>query len=182
MNRQAWIDDAIHVYRNHKDQCERAAAQVSDGDFFLTLGRYPLSIAALMKHLGGSLHSRWRDFLTTDGEKRDRDRESEFIAQGETRESIMLIWEKGWQTTVDSLTGLTPDDLDRSVTIRGQSLSVPAAINRNLTHLAGHTGQIILLARHFAGERWQTLSIAPGKSEEYNAAMRDKYGDWYAKE
>lgn len=182
MDGRAWLDEIIALYRQYKDFCERAAAQVSDEDLFGRVGRGPHSIAILMKHLGGNHRSRWRDFLTSDGEKRDRHRDNEFSDEGETRASIREKWDEGWRITFETLESLGPDDLGRTVTIRGQPLSVVQAILRNLTHLAYHTGQIVDYARHFAGDAWQTLSVAPGKSEEFNAAMRARYGDWWEKE
>jgi uncharacterized damage-inducible protein DinB len=178
MDGRAWLEEVQALYRRYKDYCERTAAQVSDEDFFAVLGRSPNSIAVLMKHLGGNHRSRWRDFLTTDGEKRDRDRESEFAAEGETRSSIQSKWEEGWRIAFETLASLQPADLERMITIRGQPMSVVQAIHRNLNHVVYHTGQIVHLGRHFAGDAWQTLSIAPGKSEEFNAQMRAKYGDW----
>lgn len=180
MDGRTWLDEVIVQYRGYKEQCERAAAQASDDDFLAMLG--PHSIAILMKHIGGNLRSRWHNFLTTDGEKRDRNRESEFAADGETRTSVLEKWEEGWRIAFASLAALQSADLERKITIRGQSLSVIQAIHRNLYHVAYHAGQIVLLARNFTGEDWQTLSIAPGQSEEHNAAMRAKYGDWWAKE
>lgn len=182
MDGREWLDEVEARFRQYKGYCERAAAQVSEEDFFTQLAGSPNSIAILMKHLGGNHRSRWRDFLTTDGEKRDRDRESEFTAEGETRASIEAAWEEGWAIAFRELATLVPADLERTVTIRGEPLSVMQAIQRNLTHASYHTGQIVQLARGFAGDAWQTLSIPPGKSEEYNAAMRAKYGDWWVSE
>ena len=178
MDGRTWLDEVTALYQKQKESCERAAAQVGDEDFFAPLGRNPNSIAILMKHLGGNHRSRWRDFLTTDGEKRDRDRESEFVAEGETRDSILRLWEEGWTIALESLRSLEPDDLERTITIRGEPHSVMQAVQRNLNHAAYHAGQIVHVARHFAGDAWQTMSIAPGKSEEYNAAMRARYGAW----
>jgi len=135
-----------------------------------------------MKHIGGNNRSRWRDFLTTDGEKRDRDRESEFIAEGEGRSSIYEQWEEGWRIAFETLESLEPADLEKTITIRGEPHTVIQALHRNLNHVIYHTGQIVHLARHFTGDAWQTLSIARGKSEEYNADMRAKYGDWRTNE
>ena len=182
MDGRNWLDEVTALYREYKSQCERAAAQVSDDDLFKPLGRNPNSIAVLMKHLGGNHRSRWREFLSADGEKRDRQREGEFTVEGETRASIQAKWEEGWSVAIETLASLEPADLERTITIRGQSLSVTQAIRRNLNHVVYHTGQIVQLARNFAGDAWQTLSIAPGKSEEFNAAMRAKYGDWWADE
>ncbi len=182
MDGRTWLEEVKTLYRQYKDQCERAAAQVDDDDFFVSFGQSPHSIAVLMKHLGGNHRSRWRDFPATDGEKRDRNREDEFTAEGETRASIEAAWEEGWGIALETLSGLKPDDLERTTTIRGQPLSVMQAIHRNLNHVVYHTGQIVQLARHFTGDGWKTLSIASGKSAEFNAAMRAKYGDWWAAE
>jgi hypothetical protein len=179
MNERAWLDEVIHQYRSHKKRCERAAAQVSDEDLFESLEGNPVSIAILMKHLGGNHRSRWRDFLTTDGEKQDRNRDSEFVVEGETRKSIRGHWDEGWRITFETLESLEPEDLGKTITIRGEPHTVVEALTRNLTHLAYHTGQIVHLARHFAGDHWQMLSVPLGKSDEYNASMREKYGDFW---
>ena len=178
MNGEVWLAEILDQYRYRKEQCERAVAQVSDEQLFDTVGGIPLPIAAQMKHLGGNHSSRWRDFLTTDGEKADRNRDGEFVVEGETPESIWAIWEEGWRLTFETLESLTTDDLEKTVTIRGEPMTVVQAIQRNLTHLAYHTGQIVSLARHVAGESWQTLSIAPGDSEAHNEKMRERWGDW----
>ena len=124
------------------------------------------SIAVLMKHIAGNMRSRWTDFLTTDGEKPDRDRDREFEAE-ETRAATLARWNDGWDCTFRGLSALSPADLDRTVSIRGEAHSVVQAINRQLTHYAAHVGQIVLLAKHYAGVKWQTLSIPKGKSKEY---------------
>jgi uncharacterized damage-inducible protein DinB len=178
MNERAWLDEIISQYRSHKKRCERAVEQVSDEDLFRPLSGNPASIAVVMKHLGGNHRSRWRDFLTTDGEKADRNRDQEFVVEGETPESIRAIWGEGWRITFDTLESLEPDDLEKTITIRGEPHTVVQALTRNLTHLAYHTGQIVHLARHYAGDDWQTLSVAIGKSEEHNAQMRERWGDW----
>lgn len=178
MDGKAWLTEVIEQYHYRKDQCERSVAQVSDSQLFETLGRLPLCLAAQLKHIGGNHRSRWRDFLTTDGEKPDRNRDQEFIVEGETADSIRAIWDEGWRITFESFESLAPDDLEKTITIRGQPHTVAQAIERNLTHLAYHTGQIVSLARHFAGDDWQTLSVPVGESEAYNAKMRGKWGDW----
>ena len=178
MNGEAWLEEIRGLFDRHKAMCERAAAQVSDEGFWTVLGEGENSIAVLMKHLGGNHRSRWRDFLTTDGEKADRHRDGEFVVQGETRASVMAVWEEGWRIVFEELGRLAGADLDRTVTIRGEPHTVPQAIQRNLTHAAYHTGQIVQLARHLAGGAWRTLSVAPGRSEEHNAAMRAKFGAW----
>lgn len=178
---RAWLEEVRALYRSHKDKCERAAEQVSDDDFMAPFGRTPVSIAILMKHLGGNHRSRWRDFLTTDGEKADRNRDMEFSDEAETRETIEAQWAEGWRITFEALDSLEPADLEQTVTIRGEPHSVAQAIQRNLAHLAYHTGQVVLLARHHAGDAWQSLSVPPGKSDEHNAAMAARYGDWLEK-
>lgn len=167
------LDEALSGFRRFKKVADRALAQVSDQQFFTTLDAESNSVALIVKHLAGNLRSRWTDFLTTDGEKPDRRRDTEFVIEpGDTRASLMERWEASWQILSASLDSLTPDDLERTVTIRGEPHTVTQAINRQLTHFAYHVGQIVLLAKHFAGARWETLSIPRGKSEQVNAAMR----------
>lgn len=178
MDGRAWLDEIEAQYLQHRRLCERAAEQVSDADFFTPLGGDMNSVGVLMKHVGGNLRSRWLDFLTSDGEKADRNREGEFTGKAETRASAMAKWDEGWRVALEELRALGPDDLDRSVTIRGEPHPVVRAIHRNLSHVAYHCGQIVLLARHLAGENWKMLSVPRGKSEAYNAAMREKHGDW----
>ena len=182
MDGNLWLNEIRDLYRQYKSKCERAAAQVSDQDLFKQFGECPHSIAILMKHVGNNHSSRWRDFLTTDGEKRDRNREKEFITSEDDRDSITQVWEQGWLTAFTSLSDLTEEHLDKTITIRGEPMNVITAIHRNLNHIVYHTGQIVMLARHFTGENWQTLSIAVGKSDAHNAAMQEKYGNWWAKE
>ena len=182
MDAKVWLEEMNSLYRQYKKNCERAAIQVSDDDFFNAFGQSPNSIAVLMKHVGRNHRSRWRDFLTTDGEKRDRNRETEFTAGDESRSSIDEKWQEGWRIAFETLESLVSDDLEKTITIRGKPHSVIQAIQRNLNHVVYHTGQIVQLARHFTAEKWQTLSIARGKSEEHNAAMQARYGDWWANE
>lgn len=179
MDAKTWLDEVIDEYRQMRRKCERAAEQVRDEDFFATSGDYPMSVGLQMKHVGGNLRSRWRDFLSTDGEKADRRRDAEFEHEhGETREAIEAHWRGGWSIALASLEALEPRDLERTVTIRGEPHTVTRAIQRNLTHVSYHAGQIVLLARHFAGDAWQTLSVAVGESAQHNEDMRRRYGDW----
>jgi hypothetical protein len=153
---------------------ERAIAQVSDADLFATLDKESNSIAVVMQHMGGNLRSRFTDFLTADGEKPDRDRDGEFLTiVGESRADVEARWNAGWLTLQRTLDALGPDDLLRTVTIRGEPLLVVQALGRSLAHMAQHAGQVVLLAKHRAGERWQTLSIPKGQSEAYAAALRE---------
>lgn len=163
-----YLDDAIAELRKYKKFADKAVAQVSDADYFRQLDPESNSVGLVMKHIAGNLRSRWTDFLTTDGEKADRNRDTEFEKHGsDSRESISVRWESGWQALFDALAPLTGDDLQRTVEIRGQPHTVMQAINRQLTHYASHIGQIVFLAKHFAGDRWKTLSIPRGKSREF---------------
>ena len=169
---KCWITE----FRKLKLQADRAIAQVRPDDLLRTLDDEANSIAILMKHLAGNMRSRWTNFLTSDGEKPDRNRDSEFVIEdSESQETIKQRWEAGWKLVFDGLQALRPEDLDRSVMIRGEPQTVPEAVFRQITHYASHVGQIVLLAKHFAGDRWQTLSVPRGQSEEYNAAMREKW-------
>ena len=154
-----------------KQQADKALAQTSDADFFATLDSEANSIALIMKHMAGNMRSRWTDFLTTDGEKPDRDRDSEFeSASADTRASITAQWEDGWNCLFAAIAPLLPGDLSRTVHVRGEAHSVLEAITRQTTHYAAHVGQIVLLAKHYAGSRWQTLSIPRGKSKEFDVS------------
>ena len=167
----AFLGDAVLQFRKYKTLADRALAQVEDADVFRALDAESNSIAIVMKHISGNMRSRWRDFLTSDGEKPDRDRDTEFeIDATDTKSAIMERWEAGWKLLFGALGALSPGDLLRSVAIRGEPHTVMQAINRQLTHYAYHVGQIVLLARHFAGSRWISLSIPRGKSREFDVA------------
>lgn len=171
----AYLEDARRQFRGLKHHAEKALAQVSDEDFFAQIDPGSNSIAILVKHVAGNLRSRWTDFLTSDGEKADRQRDSEFeLEPGDTRASLMERWEEGWRRLFAAVDPLEPDDLSRTVQIRAEPHSVLKAMNRQLTHYAGHVGQIVLLAKHATGERWQTLSVPRGASEDFNRKMREK--------
>lgn len=169
--------DALDSFRNYKKVAERAMEQVSDEQFFALIDAGSNSIAVIVKHIAGNLHSRWRDFLTSDGEKPDRHRDTEFELIGDTRESLMKFWETGWQTLFDAIEPLTLEDFSRTVTIRGEPHTVVEAINRQLTHYAMHVGQIVLLAKHFKGTEWRTLSVPRNRSEEFNQLLAERRGD-----
>jgi len=171
MTDNPFMTTAIREFRLNKRLADKAMAQVSDEQFFELLGDVDNSIAIIVKHVAGNLRSRWRDFLTSDGEKSDRHRDTEFeLGTEETRASLLERWEAGWQILFDALEPLTEVDLGREILIRGEPLSVLQAISRQMAHYAYHVGQIVFLARHLVGaERWQTLSIPKGKSAEFNA-------------
>jgi hypothetical protein len=155
-----FLADAIHEFRKYRDLGARAMAQVDDQQLFHSIDAESNSIALIVKHLRGNMLSRWTDFLTSDGEKPDRQRDSEFeMAAGTTRMEVERWWEDGWSAALDAIEALRPTDMGRVVTIRGEPLSVLQAVLRNLTHASYHVGQIVLLAKHFKGSEWTSLSI-----------------------
>jgi hypothetical protein len=164
----SYVEDALAIFRQYKLLGERAMQQVSDEQLFASLDGESNSIAIIVKHITGNMRSRWTDFLTTDGEKPSRNRDSEFLDPPTTRQTLLRDWEEGWACVFGAIEPLTDADLGRVVTIRGEAHSVMQAINRQLAHYPQHVGQIVLLAKHYAGERWQTLSVARNRSAEFN--------------
>ena len=164
----SYLEDSLSVFRYYKKLAERAMEQVSDQDLFATLDEESNSIAIVVKHLAGNMRSRWTDFLTSDGEKPDRNRDTEFANPPLTRKALLEQWEDGWARLFRAIEPLSEADLGKTVTIRGEPHSVMQAINRQLAHYAHHTGQIVLLAKHFAHDHWQSLSVPRNLSEEFN--------------
>jgi hypothetical protein len=170
MPKETYVQLAIREFRRTKALADGAMAQITSEQFFATPSEGDNSIAVIVKHVGGNLLSRWTDFLTSDGEKPGRDRDVEFkITASDTRESLMKQWESGWAALFSALEPLGDADLERTVTIRGEPFTVLQAINRQLTHYSYHVGQIVYVAKHHAGSFWRTLSVAKGKSKEFNA-------------
>ncbi len=153
------LQAVVEEYRRLQTQADRAVAQIDDDAFFAKPDDESNSIAIVMKHVAGNLKSRWTDLLASDGEKPDRNRDGEFEDGPDTRSAIVESWDEGWRRLFSTLASLAPTDLQQTVTIRGEAHTVIQAIVRNLSHTAGHAGQIVLLAKHFAGPRWQTLTI-----------------------
>jgi hypothetical protein len=154
---------------------ERAMEQVSDEQLFACLDPEANSIALMVKHMAGNMRSRWTDFLTTDGEKPDRNRDMEFVMLPDTtKEEMIAYWDRGWDCAFAAIEALTPDDLMRTVTIRGQDHTVVQAITRQIAHYASHVGQIVYLAKHFKSSEWHSLSVPKNKSAEFNAYLKDK--------
>jgi Protein of unknown function (DUF1572) len=154
------LSDVITEYGKLKKLGERAVAQLDDQHLFVSLDPESNSIAVLIRHIAGNMRSRWTDFLTSDGEKPDRNRDGEFVLEPATsRETVMSWWESGWACTFAAITALTPEDLSRVVKIRGEDHTVVEALNRQLTHYAAHIGQIVFLAKHLKSAEWQTLSV-----------------------
>jgi hypothetical protein len=163
----SYLADSLSLFRQYKKLAERAMDQVTDEQLFVALDEEANSIAIIVKHMSGNMRSRWTDFLTTDGEKPGRDRDSEFINPPPTRKELLGLWEDGWSRVFQALELLSDADLARTVTIRGEAHSVMQAINRQLAHYSQHVGQIVLLAKHFAHDRWQSLSIPRNRSAEF---------------
>ena len=164
----SYIEDSLALFRQYKRLAEYAMEQVSDEQLQAALDPETNSIAKIVKHLSGNMRSRWTDFLTTDGEKPDRDRDREFVDPPASRKALMDAWGDGWARLFTALESLSEADLVRTVTIRGEAHSVMQAINRQVAHYSLHVGQIVMLAKHFAQDRWQSPSVAKNKSAEFN--------------
>ena len=164
----SYLEDSLAVFHQTKQLGERAMAQVSDEQLFIALDEEANSIAVIVKHMAGNMRSRWTDFLTTDGEKPGRNRDAEVEAPPATRQALMGLWEEGWTRVFEAVEPLSEADLGRTVTIRGEPHSVMQAINRQSAHYAYHVGQIVFLAKHYAGGNWQSLSIPRNRSAEFN--------------
>jgi Protein of unknown function (DUF1572) len=165
--------DTLEAFRNYKKLAERAIEQITDDEYFKAIDEESNPIAVIVKHIGGNLRSRWTDFLTTDGEKADRHRDSEFVAETDTRESLGELWETGWNALFSTLESLNAEDFGKTVQIRGEDFTVVKAINRALAHAAYHVGQITFLAKHFRAKDWKTLSVPRGQSGEFNAYLAE---------
>jgi uncharacterized damage-inducible protein DinB len=168
----SYAKDSIDLFRYYKKLAERAMAQCPDEGLFATLDAESNSIAIIVKHMAGNMRSRWMDFLTADGEKPDRNRDTEFEQPPQTRAELLELWERGWKYLFDALTPLTDADLTRTVTIRTEPHSVMQAINRQVAHYAHHIGQIVFLAKHLttkATGKWESLSVPRGQSKQFAA-------------
>ena len=168
------LDAARSRYNEYKTLGERALAQCPDDALTRIITSDSNSIAVIVHHVRGNMCSRWTDFLTTDGEKPGRHRDEEFIEAPTSRDTILWWWEEGWKVCLDTLATLTPADLTRTITIRSQPLSVVDTLYRNLAHTSYHVGQIVLLAKAFAGNDWTTLSIPRGGSDTYTQQLRQR--------
>ncbi len=167
----SYLSDSLDLFRYYKTLAERAMAQVTDEQLVAALDPEMNSIALIVKHMAGNMRSRWTEFLTTDGEKPDRNRDSEFVDPPATREALLAMWEEGWRYVFHALEPLSDGDLERTVAIRGEAHSVMQAINRQIAHYAYHCGQIVLLAKHFKQDAWQSLTIPRSKSAEFNSRV-----------
>ena len=167
----SYLKDSTDILRFYKKLAERAMAQAPDGGLFATPDGESNSIGIVVKHLAGNLRSRWTDFLESDGEKPSRNRDAEFESPAQTRAELMSDWESGWKCVFDTLAALKEEDMGRTVHIRGEAHSVMQAMQRMVAHTCYHVGQIVYLAKHYAGEDWKAVSIPRGKSGEFNSRV-----------
>ena len=167
----SYLADSLAVLRYYKRLGDKAIEQVSEEELALAPDRESNSVATIVKHMAGNMRSRWRDFLTSDGEKPDRNRDGEFEDPPRSRAEVTAMWEEGWNCVFGALGPLTDSDLGRTVHIRGEAHSVMQAINRQLAHYAYHVGQIVFVAKHFRSTEWKTLSVARNRSSEFNAKV-----------
>jgi hypothetical protein len=168
----SYVQDSLDLFRYYKRLAERAIEQCPDQALFAKLDPESNSIAIIVKHMVGNMRSRWRNFLTTDGEKPDRNRDSEFEDPPKTREELMAMWGAGWKYVFDALEPLTDADLSKTVTIRTEPHSVMQAINRQIAHYSHHIGQILFAAKHLtvkANGEWTCLSVPRGQSAQFFA-------------
>ena len=169
-----YLQNSIKEFRKLKELGDKAFGQIKDEDFFYAPDEDTNSIAIIVRHMSGNMLSRWTDFLTTDGEKEWRNRDSEFEQVFYTdEEDVIEWWEKGWKVLFDTLQSLTENDLIKKVKIRSEDHTVIEAINRQLTHYGYHVGQIVYMAKYLAKSGWNSLSVPKGKSEEFNKKMRE---------
>jgi Protein of unknown function (DUF1572) len=170
VDEKTFASEAKVAFLYNKDLAERAVAQLTDERLRTALHPETNSVAVIMKHVAGNLRSRFTDFLTSDGEKPWRDRDDEFVDTFSSRQELMEYWQAGWDCLTQALDSLRPADIDASVTIRGERLSVPLAISRSLSHCGYHVGQIVLISRILVGDGWKTLTIPRGASQQHNTA------------
>jgi hypothetical protein len=167
----SYLNDSLAIFRMYRKLGEKAMLQMTDEQLCVALDAEQDSIAQIVKHIAGNMRSRWTDFLTSDGEKADRNRDSEFENPPSTRAEIMALWDEGWALVFGALEPLSDEDLNRTVTIRGEAHSVMQAINRQVAHYSYHIGQMVLLAKYFAGDQWKSLTVPRGKSGDFNAKV-----------
>jgi hypothetical protein len=170
----SFLEDSLALFRYYKKLAERALEQVTDEQLLEVLDPEMNSIAVIAKHLAGNMRSRWTDLLTSDGEKPNRNRDSEFVEPPSTREALLKTWDEGWECLFSALEPLSPADLTRTVTIRGEPHSVMQAINRQIAHYAYHCGQIVFLAKHFQHAGWTSLSVPRGQSARFNQQVLER--------
>jgi len=166
---QNYLADALSSFRAYKKLADKAIEQTKDDELFGKLDDEANSLAIVMKHMAGNMISRWTDFLNSDGEKPDRNRDMEFVIdEASSKDDLLAYWERGWKCVFDAIEPLKSDDFERKVLIRGQEHTIVQAINRQLMHYSYHIGQIVFLAKHFRSSEWRSLSIPRNRSAEFN--------------
>jgi hypothetical protein len=170
----SYLEDSIAIFHYYKKLAERAMEQVKDDQLIAVLDTEMNSIAIIVKHMAGNMRSRWTDFLTTDGEKPDRNRDTEFVDAPSSRDALTKTWEEGWEPLFAALSPLSEADLGKTVLIRGESHSVMQAVNRQVAHCSYHCGQIVMLAKHFQGDKWKSLSVPRGQSAQFNKKVANR--------
>jgi Protein of unknown function (DUF1572) len=174
---QNYLDDARSSLRAYKKLADKAVDQLKDEEFFVTIDEEANSVAVVMKHMAGNMFSRWTDFLSSDGEKPNRNRDMEFVIEPQTtKDDVLAYWERGWTCVFEALEPLRPEDLEKKVMIRGEEHTIVQAINRQLMHYSYHVGQIVFLAKHFRSAEWKSLSIPKNRSAEFNAYLTNQPG------
>lgn len=170
-----FLESAITRVNYYKILAEKTFSQLEDKDFYYQPNLQSNSIAIIIQHISGNMLSRWTNFLTEDGEKPWRSRDKEFNDQGLSRAQLMEIWEKGWNCFIGALQNLKEGDLTKTIHIRNEPIIVADAINRQLAHYPHHVGQIVYMGKMLRGDKWQSLSIAKGKSDDYNQMMSERH-------
>ncbi|MGE7183952.1 DUF1572 family protein [Peribacillus sp. NPDC006672] len=170
-----YLNIVIERFKSVKSLGDKTINQLSEGEIHWTYNIESNSVAVIVKHLSGNMVSRWTDFLTSDGEKEYRNRDEEFIDDISSKSELTIVWEKGWKALIDSLTGLSEQDLLKNIYIRGEKHLVLEAIERQMAHYAYHVGQIVFIGKQVKDSKWESLSIQKGKSEEYLKQMLDKH-------
>lgn len=162
------IEGTIRLFRYYKMIAEKSVEQLSDRELDQSPSKELHSAAVLMKHISGSMISRWTNFRTEDGEKHWRDREQEFVNNFASRQELMEYWHKAWDVLFTALNSIDSSELNDIVYIRNEGHTILEAVERYLAHMAYHVGQIVFLAKWIRGDNWQTLTIPRGKTEEFN--------------
>lgn len=174
---QNYFEDALSSLRAYKKLADKAIAQTKDEEFFITLDDEANSVAVIMKHMAGNMLSRWTDFLNSDGEKPNRNRDMEFVIESQTtKDDVLAYWERGWACVFEALEPLRPEDFEKKIMIRGEEHTIVQAINRQLMHYSYHIGQIVFLAKHFRSTGWTSLSIPRNRSADFNAYLTSQPG------
>lgn len=174
---ETYLNSVIKRFAYYKTLGEQTFAQLNDDDLFWQYDEESNSIATIVKHLSGNMLSRWTDFLTSDGEKPGRDRDKEFENNVKSRQTLLVIWNAGWDCLFNALNSIKNDDWQKDIYIRGERHSIVDAINRQLSHYPYHIGQIVFIGKMLAGSNWKSLSIPKGNSQTFNAEKFAKHGN-----